>query len=653
MGHTMSKYRTGTIWRARQGLTLVELLIAMVVLLVGIYTVARGFPLMLYLIRGEGDRTAMTRLAEQAMTRLSDNQAGLPDAITGGGSLHPESPSTLDRFDITAPHVAANALEDTVEVRGETLRVPAPYRDPIPPPPPAVRPLAYGYYVLGQGPTQCKLVDWPNPNAYPLVYMLVALTEREDDPRVAGALDLPGNWFYVDKTNGEVVVPYAVATTDGTQERRWDGSALPAVTGCVVDYAWCLPTGGTPTDAEPVMHYVQGEAPSDLTPWPAAAGQKGWTAKVHPAHLPSGILMAPGQTRVWARVDFTREEYADTDQYPDGPGRYVLDRMYGVRLVFHPADVGLTLKVDYQLQTYRTGEDPPAPAPARRMLFMIEDVPIESAVTRHGPGPANAPFGEVRLAVKGVDDVPVFTKQLNGTTALASPVHVLAVDLQTGQVYTDGTPFALEDSSLRPELLQGFENGIVAYPLGSPGAPASYVGHTLRFYYRTLDRHTVQVQKGPRSYVDSETAETYLTAYAGQDESLEVDYRTYRLSHVASPNDPTRRLAELEFGQWLSGGTWASAESSSGMTVAVNYSYVDTAGECQYVWGELHTVPSGGRKITLNHATDATHPVQVLAVSGASARARGWWLNRTGRAQTLSIDTVFLANALGLVPKVR
>jgi hypothetical protein len=616
----------------------VELLIAMVVLLVGIYTVARGFPLMLYQIRGEGDRTAMTRLCEQAMTRLADNQAGLPDAITGGGSIHPESYPE----DVTAPHLVVNALQDTIEVRGEAFRVPAPYRDP------AALSLASGpgYHVLGQGPAQCS--DWAG--GYPYVYMLVPLTEIEDP---TAPLDQP-NWFSVNKSTGEITVPTSVTTYEGGEAVVWDGSARPGVSHVVVDYAWCAPTGGAPTSAEPVMHYVQGEIPSDET---VAGGRLVGT--VHPARLASGILLAEGQTRAWARVDFTREAYGVA--YPSAPGRYVLDNKYGVRLAFHPADVGLTLKVDYQLRTLMTQEDQDALANGdlvtpRRMLLMAEDVPIESATTRRDA--SDVPLGEVRLAVKNVDDVPMFTTELDGATALTSAVHMLAVDLQTGNIYHDGNPLALEDASLQPELLQGFENGIVAYPLQISGAPAPYVGHTFRFFYRTLDSHTVQIQKGPRSYVDRETAEAYLAAYlpGGQDEAAslaEVDYRTYWLQHVVAPNDATRRLGVVEFGQWLSGGTWASAESSSGMTVAVNYSTVDPSGARRFVWGELHTVPAGGRKITLNHATDATHPVQVLAVNGASVRAWGFWTNRTGRPQMLSIDTVFLTNPLGSVSRVQ
>lgn len=127
----------------RGGMTLVEILVAMLVLLVGIYTVARGFPLMLQSIRGEGDRTTMSRLAEETMSRLADNQYGLPEAITGTPDISPYSFAE----DMTAPHTERNAQEDVTEVRGEAFRVPAPYRTPG-----GAYAAAPGWYALGQGP---------------------------------------------------------------------------------------------------------------------------------------------------------------------------------------------------------------------------------------------------------------------------------------------------------------------------------------------------------------------------------------------------------------------------------------------------------------------------------------------------------------------
>jgi prepilin-type N-terminal cleavage/methylation domain-containing protein len=648
----MRMHTKATIGLTRQGLTLIELLVAMVVLLVGIYTVAAGFPRMLNAIRGEGDRTGMSRLAEQAMSRLADNPEGVPDAITGGGSVDPRSYPE----DLTAPHEALNAQEDIAEVRGEAFRVPAPYNAPG-----VTTGAGFGHYVLAQGPAECT--DWAA--GYPYVYLLVPLTELSDDPRAADAVPLQPNWFYVDKQDdtspaqtGEIVVPYVVTTTDGTLAHRWGQGGLPAVSRVVVDYAWTTPPNG---DSEPLVRHVQGEVPSDMTAFPSSGSQTAWVAKVHPARLPDGVNIVPGQTRAWAWVQFAREEVGDPD--PDGPGRYVLDNNYGLTLTFHPADAGLTLRADYQLRTYMTTEDQDAQTAGetvypRRIPLMIEDNVIERQVGRSDT--TGVDYSLVRLAVKGVDDQPLFTNALADDADIAD-VHVVAVDLQTGVIHTNDpavTDMTLGEKGDFDPALNGFADGVVAVPIADSGGSKSYVGHTWRFFYRTLNRNSIQVQKAPRSYMDSETARGYLAAYlpGGQDEATslaDVDYRTYRLTHVAPPNDANQRLGVLEFGQWLSGETWASAESSAGETVAVSYAYTPVPHQRVYVWGELHTVPVGGRQVTLNHTTLAGHPFEVLAVNGVSARAKGWWLNRTGRQMVLDVETVFLANALGAVAKVQ
>lgn len=621
----------GTIRLTRRGMTLAEILIAMLVLLVGIYAVAKGFPTMLHSIRGEGDRTAMARLAEESLARLTDNQYGLPDAITGGGDIPPDAFSE----DLTEVHTAVNAQEDMLEVRGETFRVPAPYRDTSG----AVPATNPARYVLGVGPTQ--VVN----NGYPYVYMLVPLQEREDNPSALNPSDAT-NWFYADNAQGRVVVPSMVVTTEGGETRTWN------VTGVVVDYAW---TPSTIADGVATAHYVQNETPLAFT----VAGSEA-TATVHPAKLTGGCRLVPGQTRAWARIDFAREPFGTTA--PTSSGRFAVDQ-FGATLALHPQDAGLTLKVDYQLRNfYKTGTDEDGnPIITRRELLMTEDRVIERRVDRtHTDG---TEFTDVRLAIKGIepdalfsdpdDDADASTNAAGAALAGGQQVHVLAVDLLTGDTYYDGAGLALEDTNLEPPLEAGFDDGVVTVPLqDGSGNPEPYLGHTWRFYYRTGQRHNLQVQKAPRAYVDSDTAASYLESNAGLDQSTEVDYRTYRLDHRAS-GTANRNIAVLEFGMWLSDGTWTSAESNYGTTVAVNYAYSPDANIREYVWGELHTVPSDRFEVALNHATLDTRPIEILAVNGVSVRARGWWLARNGRQRQLAVETVLLPTALGILPRVR
>lgn len=612
-------------------MTLMEILIAMLVLLVGIYTVARGFPLMLQSIRGEGDKTIMARLAEEAMARLSDNQNGLPEAITGG----PDVSSYSFSKDLVAARTTENAdagittypnaQEDVIEVRGETFRVPAPYQSPG-----AGYTTAPGWYALSQGPAQYN-------SGFPHVYMMVPLTERLDDPR--GGLQVGGNWFYVDKEDGTVVLPKTVQTT-GNAAHTWTASDV------IVDYAWTT-TGTSGSAAQ--THYVQGETPIDVD----SSDANYLVCRVHPAHNSSGnpattVRLLAGQTRAWAKVVFGR----NVGTAVPASGTFTLEGTYGATLGFNPADAGLTLKVDYQLRTTQGVDD----AISRRLLLMSEEQTIPTA-TKRVDG-SNVPFTDVRLALKHVDDEPVFTTDVQGN-ALTTPVHVLAVDLSTGQTYTELNGFSLLDPNLSPPLEDGYSDGIMTLPLEISGSPADYLGHVWRFYYRTLERHNVQVQRAPRSYVDADTAQTYLSGYVPAAQALaslaEVNYRTYRLSVTAAPGaSDDSQVGVIEFGQWLDDGTWAEALNTSGFTVAVNYSYWPTTTSRKVVYGELHTVTPEARTFTLNHATvDDTHSIEVMAVNGVSARARGWWQTRTGQQKQLDVETVFLANVLGLVPTVR
>lgn len=630
-----------TIRKPRAGMTLLEILVAMLVLLIGIYTVAKGFPQMLQSIRGEGERTTMTRLSEEMMARLSDNQNGLPEVITGGADIN----CNTFAADMTAPHTELNAQEDITEVRGETFRVPAPFRNPG-----GTYTGSPGWYALSQGPA-----TWNS--GYPYVYMLVPLTERFDDPRAAGAIDSGGNWFYVDKDNGQFVVPIAVRTSEGANTRSWN------VANVVCNYAWTGKATGSAPYAIPTTHYVQNETPSDVAAFPSSGAAKFRVTTVHPAHGSGGAVdgnsrIVAGQSRVWAKIEFGR--HLDTVTPP--AGEFTLEPKFGATIGFNPADAGLTLKVDYQLRTYLTQEDQDAiangePATARRVLLMREEQTIQPATNRTDSA-GTTPFADIRLALKHIDSDPIFSKDLAGAN-LTSPVHVLAIDLSTGQPYSDGNGFTLYDESLQPALMTGFNDGMLSLPLQISGAPATYLGHTWRFYYRTLERHNVQVQKAPRAYVDADTAKTYLATYlpTGVDpvSSLaDVDYRTYQLTMAPAPPSGTEQIGIIEFGQYLADGTFAEAENTSGFTIAVNYAYWPNANTRRIVWGELHTVPVDARKIVLNHTTmDVSHPLEIMAVNGVSARARAWWLTNKGRQRQLDVETVFLANPLGLQPTVQ
>ncbi len=631
-----------------RGLTLLELLVAMLVLLVGIYTVARGFPTMLNLIRGEGDRTTMARLAEKEMERYARDGDALPDAITGGGSISPYDVAE-DALDEFRP---PNAQDNVLDVIGETFRVPAAFIAPGQ----SYVPGTSGQYVLRQGPAL-----WTDPTGtggMPYVYLLIPLEEQRDDPNLPGSPGLARNSFFVNVADGDILVPPTAYNYDGAAARGW------SVDEIVVDYAWSEP--GAP-GSRPLLHYVQGETVNDLS------GTGPVAAKVHPAHLPAGSFgqLIAGQTRVWAKHYFAREPFGTA--YPAQPGWYVLENKYGVTLRFHPQDTGLTLKVDYRLRT-DVGD--------RRKLLMMEEQVISGAQTRVDAG--GAPFADVRLSLRNLDDGvdlgPVFEDDVQGISLPpGEETNILAVDMVDGNVYVEGTSFTLSDPNLLPMVEDGYRDGLLALPLTISGAPAPYVGHPMRFYYRTLNRHNLQMQKAPRSFVDRRTAESYQATYLGylggdagaaEAASLaEVDYRSYELTYEPPSGSNALRVGVLTLGQWLdedgNPGTpplWSEALNCAGMTVAVNYTYwTGNPAVQKTVWGEMHTFSTGGNRVALNCATLADdgstpwddYPITILAVNGVSARMRAWWLNDKGVQKQADIESCFLPTALGLLPRVR
>ncbi len=121
------------------GFTLVEVLVAMVILLVGIWALAVAFPKLLGVVATQEKHTEMAQQAERTLNQLTRYPQDLPLAIRGDSRLpdandptnrgpegipatgSPDDPSITD-FAITH----ANARDDMIEIIGERFTVPAP-----------------------------------------------------------------------------------------------------------------------------------------------------------------------------------------------------------------------------------------------------------------------------------------------------------------------------------------------------------------------------------------------------------------------------------------------------------------------------------------------------------------------------------------------
>ncbi len=652
----MINVRQFTTWHrpGSRGMTLLELMVAMLVLLIGIWTIAAGFPKLLANLTSEGERTEMARLVQRNMERLKDTEGALPWAIAGDPTISPYS----EPEDITEPSRPANAQENLLDVIGEAFQIPGAQPDAA-----GTGAQASSAYVLQQGPAQW--CNYPETDSYPFVYILIPLTEQRVDPRVAGNPMLP-NSFYVDEANGRIFVPETVYTYDGSESTAWSVDEL------LVNYAWAE-TGGIAN--RPPTHYVQDERAID----DAYTASGDWYFSVRATARSGGdhdfSCLIEGRTAAQAIVYFDREEWDDADNLPDGRGRYVLNNDYGVELRFHRDDAGLTAYVDYRLRDVEDTNGISAES-GRRKLMMIEDHVINNEAVRTDDVTGDS-YAEVKLAAGNInDEMPLFSQDLSGTE-LTSDVYLLAVDLTTGAIYTGGENITLYDDTLSPKLERGFLDGVVAVRLDIGDVQQPYVGRTMRFYYSTLDYHNVQLQKPARTFVDLLTAQCYTGPYLDDEANepsnlVQVDYRTYRvLSRDTDGDDDIIETSMgnmdsivLEFVAYVDHDDDTStapvlddSAAVEGHTISVDYVWYEDAYTPHYVYGEMHTVPPGANQIALQHFSyycrDDYPSAEIIAVRGVSARAMAWWLTRKGRQQHVAIDSYTLKGTLGFTHRIR
>ena len=481
------------------GFTLLEVLVAMSILLVGIWTVAAGFPQLFGVLTHEEKRTEMSRLLEATVEQFKTDRDALPLAITGGPAIHPDSvPEDPDM--VLGP---VNSRDDILWVVGENFVVPATQM-----------------HVLNVGLAQ----GWEDGDP-PLadVYEIRQVTE--------------GDELSVDTQTGDVTI----------NDPNYDAIE--------VSYVWR-------DDLEPpgVVHYVHGE----VVPHP----DNGFTLyAIQDAHqtVVQGSVQGIGEM---AFGDVVYNAPGGSWFVPQESEQVALD--YGAVLRFHADDVGRTVRVNYQL---RTAVDPLRAGGLD--LIMAEDRQLSVAT------------GKISLVGTGIDTAqPLFEPN----------TYIMAVDLDTGQIYEQGVGFDFETPI-------DYGRGLLTLDFLNP---LGVLGHTFRFYYRTTDQDMITVQKTPRLFLEDLTA------------PAEEAYRTY------SRLDTNL----LQF-----------APCAAGQTVAVDYTY----GAGQLASGQVHTINANDYTITLKYANVQS----IIAVRGMSLKVRAWWRTQSGGLAHEDVDTI-----LGLTPVI-
>ena len=192
--------------------------------------------------------------------------------------------------------------------------------------------------------------------------------------------------------------------------------------------------------------------------------------------------------------------------------------------------------------------------------------------------------------------------------ALALPValntNILAVDLNTGNVYSEGSglDWLGDDPLSKGEITVG------------DSSPAPEIGHDVRFYYVTLDQDMISVQIAPATFVDEDIA------IAGD------LYRSYQ-------DVLNGAYTDLLF-----------YPCNAGHTVTVDYKW-DNGITINTVNHEMHTIstepyPVGHLYAGYHHVTlnwPSVTETEIIAVKGESLQAIAWWRTPNGRLIRLDI----------------
>ncbi|HJN14637.1 MAG TPA: hypothetical protein QGH10_04060 [Armatimonadota bacterium] len=454
-----------------------ELLVAMMVLLVGIWVVAAKFPKLSALMRETAMADTQERKAEQKVEQAKSEPVSLPDMVAMYdpalvSALNPYGipdgiPSWVDpatNLDWDSRLRPLNAVENMVNVVGETFRVPMAW-------PGAPGPAAP--YFLKQGPAEQVYA----------VYQPIPLTRDDELPPASRQRPHPGTFYMQD----DGVIRSLLPQRDPLGETFYP--VVPSNQSWMeVSYDW--------VDGDGYRHRVTDELV--LCQRLGLAPYQWNTAPVAAVADAGGSVLPHSVSATWRY--YYRVLPLGTAPGAGPPVAYV-DWQFGHVLWFEAIEQGRTVAVDYRLQRVVNPSDPTDPDTGRRVPLMSEVHRVPDEPSRIDTSdPTNPTEYQVQLTLGHLEDqIPLFSVDLSGT-GLASPLdacYVMAFDLETGARYSDAETTLRVEQMVDGEIVPGWARGLVSFPPGSAAA-----GRELVFYYRTLDRHTVQLHRAPSSLVE-------------------------------------------------------------------------------------------------------------------------------------------------------
>lgn len=296
-------------------MTLTELLVAMSILLVGIYAVAAGFPSLFGNLESERIRTEMARRVEARLENLKAAPLHIPEAITGHDPLDGTVIPPELYPDESMDPIPGNPRDDLIWVMGESFDVPV-----------AEPGETFSVYPLNLGPATVE-----DPGAvgdYLQVARLVTL-QRTDE-----GMPLGNDQFYLDE-QGYLHAP-------------------PAFEMAQVDYVW--------VDADGVQHGVLREIVENVE---ALAGAAPVRASL--VTDPAFANVLPELASADAFVPYTTALGGPTDV---ASGVAVLESTWGATLLLPIEDARERMQVTYRLRT-----EPDSMTSPRRAPIMAEEMP--------------------------------------------------------------------------------------------------------------------------------------------------------------------------------------------------------------------------------------------------------------------------------------
>jgi len=429
--------------KAEAGFSILEVLIAIVILLIGVLAVIRIFPTGLDLIRSGSFRTVSVHLGQAELERWKNHPAGLADFI---------APvfwdDTANRWFLSPGLQGREPLKPYKDQNGYEQLASLDFR------------LILGERAIVPSPT-----DTPNGprGVYHLAHGLPAINPNLDGNGVGAGSNVTDGTLVVSATWSYQQVPVSALANDGTDYGQY--AVFNATTGAL---QFDTDNSG---DRWFSVDYVANVSSTPLAVFEELVRVPQGSATPSPATLAYGDLDPSTLT--------VRRAYRQ--------GEYALDPKTGV-LLFEPRTAGTPIRISYIVRDWQILQEERIVEAANRVdsngnPLTVPVVRTTISYLRGGPNDPN---------YQGLDP--------NGLSPISEPLII--VDLATGQPVNFDNTLAVRDDYANALVGTGTD-----YKGGEIGLLGNvYAGQRVRVFYRTQDHWAVQTQRASRAYLPEVTS---------------------------------------------------------------------------------------------------------------------------------------------------